>query len=93
MAMNAVCMGIDMMEIVFEGPWFSSQEDEDNFFEKLYKLPQYSNVVGRRTQLYLELKLPLEKETVLGLLQVFHQWKIETNTLVGLKSILPDSEF
>lgn len=81
------------MEIVFEGPWFSSQEDEDNFFELLYKLPQYSNIVGGGTLLYLQLKLPIEKETVLGLLQIFHQWGIENNSLVGLKSIVPNNDF
>ena len=85
--------GIEKMEIVFEGPWFSSQEDEESFFELLYKLPQYSNFVGRGVQLYLELKLPIEKETVLGLLHIFQRWKIETNALVELKSIVSNGEF
>ncbi len=33
------------MEVIFEGPRFSSQEDEDEFFESLYSLPQYTKVV------------------------------------------------
>jgi hypothetical protein len=80
------------MEVVFEGPWFSSEEDEDQFFESLYSLPQYSKVVGKGTKLYLELKSPIEKETVLGLLRTFKHWKIETNPSETLKPLLPESE-
>lgn len=80
------------MEVVFEGPLFSSQEDEDDFFESLYNLPQYAKVVGKGTKLYLELKSPIEKETVLCLLIAFKRWNIETIPLLTLKSLLPESE-
>ena len=79
------------MEIVFEVPWFSSQEDENRFFELLYDLPQYSKVVGKGTRLYLELKSPVEESTVLSLLQIFHHWKIGINSLIKLKPLLPES--
>ncbi len=80
------------MEIVFEGPWFSSEEDEDQFFQAIYDLPQYSKIVGRGTYLYLELKLPIEEKTVGGLLQTFHRWNIDVSSLVVLKPFLHQSE-
>lgn len=80
------------MEVIFEGPRFSSQEDEDEFFESFYSLPQYTKVVGKGTKLYLELKSPIEKETVISLLKTFKRWKMETNPLLRLKPLFPESE-
>jgi hypothetical protein len=80
------------MEIVFEGPWFSSEGDEDQFFQAIYDLPQYSKIVGKGTFLYLELKLPIEEKTVFGLLQTFHHWNIDVSSLAILKPLLPQSE-
>jgi hypothetical protein len=80
------------MEIVFEGPWFSSEDDEDQFFQSIYDLPQYSKIVGKGTSLYLELKLPIEEKTVGGLLQTFHRWDIDISSLAALKPLFPQSE-
>lgn len=91
LSLALACMSRNM-EIVFEGPWFSSEEDEDQFFQAIYDLPQYSKIVGKGTSLYLELDLPLEEGTVGGLLQTFHRWGIDVSSLAALKPLLPQSE-
>ena len=73
------------MEIIFEGPIFFAQEDENHFFEWLYSLPAYKEIVGSGVNLTLELNDPVDDDSILQLLIIFRRWCIDTNALFPLK--------
>lgn len=74
------------MEIIFKGPTFFAQEDENHFFEWIYALPSYLNITGKGLDLHLELKEPVDKETVEQLLIIFRRWNVDVASLKSLRS-------
>ena len=45
-----------MKKIIIEGPIFHGQEDENLFFQCIYNLPDFSEVIGAGTQLTIRFK-------------------------------------
>lgn len=80
------------MEITIEGPEFLDQEDENLFFESMYRLESFIKVVGcgRHLNIYMCEK-PLEKD-FLRLLVLCQRWRIDIEPFQKFKEIYsPDS--
>ena len=74
------------MIISFEGPVFFSPADENHFFSWLGSLPEFQSINGFATTLELELRPPVQADSVRQLLVVFHRWHLDTTKLVALRS-------
>ena len=74
------------MLISFQGPEFFSQPDEDQFFRWLASLPEYKDVRGVGTAVELSLTAPVQAETVMLLLVIFHRWHVDVKPLLVLRS-------
>ena len=74
------------MQVVIEGPVFRGESDEDHFFEWLAELPSFENVVGHGTQLQVNLREPVDDETVLGLIVLCDRWRIDMTPLRPLRT-------
>jgi hypothetical protein len=82
------------MEIVFKGPTFYCKEDEDQFFNWLYSIPAFKEVVGQGVELHLSLKEEVDQNSLEQLLVIFKRWELEIKSLsqlreLALKSNLP----
>ncbi|WP_282269902.1 hypothetical protein [Stenotrophomonas sp. PS02298] len=74
------------MIISFEGPVFFSPADEDHFFSWLRSIPEFQSIKGFATTLELELRAPVQPDSVRQLLVVFRRWHLDTMKLVALRS-------
>ncbi len=74
------------MKIIFSGPRFFAQADEDRFFGWLYALPEYQIVRGISTDLEITLATPVSPETVRQLLVLFRRWCLDPAPLLPLRS-------
>lgn len=62
------------MVIEIAGPVFKCSEDENIFFERIYALPGYKEVVGRGRNLYLTIKDLSGKEIAQELREICNIW-------------------
>lgn len=79
------------MIVSFKGPTFFVPEDEDRFFNWLYSLSEYKNILGAGTTLDLELVSPVSADTARQLLVVFRRWGIDPSPLTSLRSAETDN--
>ena len=74
------------MEIRFEGPHYYCEADEAGFFDLMYSLPEYVEVIGQGRELILRLKEPVSYESSIQLLTMFLRWDIDKDALMPLKT-------
>ena len=74
------------MEVRFEGPHYYCEADEAGFFDLMYSLPEYVEVIGQGRELILRLKEPVSYESSIQLLTMFHRWNIDKDVLIPLKT-------
>jgi len=72
------------MEVIIEGPSFYDQEDENIFFNCLYSLPEYEEVIGKGLNLHIKLKESVSDETIKQLVIICRRWKINIQPLKTL---------
>lgn len=77
---------VQTMEIIFEGPHYYCEADENGFFELLYSLPEYVEVIGKGRELFLTLEEPVSYESSNQLLTMFYRWDIDRDVLLPLKT-------
>ena len=77
---------VQTMEIRFEGPHYYCDADEAGFFELMYSLPEYIEVIGMGRELVLKLEDPVSYESSIQLLTMFHRWGIDKDVLTPLKT-------
>lgn len=75
------------MEIVFKGPTFYCQEDEEHFFNWLYSIPAFNEVVGQGLELHLFLDEEVDQNSLEQILVVFKRWELEIESLSPLKEL------
>jgi hypothetical protein len=75
------------MEIVFKGPTFYCQEDEEHFFNWLYSIPAFKEIVGQGFELHLSLKEEVDQKSLEQLIVIFKRWEVETKALLSLKEL------
>ena len=74
------------MSISIEGPTFYDQEDENIFFECIYKLPSFNEVKGHGVELPITFKGEPEEEAIIRLLVICRRWGISTSHLEQYKT-------
>ena len=52
-----------MKELIIKGPTFYSQEDENLFFQAIYNLPNYIEVIGRGRELKISFDASISTKT------------------------------
>ena len=75
------------MEIVFKGPTFYCQEDEEHFFNWLYSIPAFREVFGQGLELHLSLEEKVDQNSLEQLLVIFKRWELELKSLSPLKEL------
>ena len=79
------------MEIVFKGPTFYCQEDEEHFFNWLYSIPAFKEVVGQGIELRLSLDEEVDQNSLEQLLVVFKRWELDLKSLKPLTELIQKS--
>ncbi|PBJ81602.1 hypothetical protein CMZ84_15555 [Lysobacteraceae bacterium NML93-0399] len=74
------------MKIIFGGPTFFTQADEDRFFGWLQALPECRDVRGVGTDLEVSLSTPISPDTVQQMLMLFRRWCLDPAPLLPLRS-------
>jgi len=74
------------VKIIFGGPTFFAQADEDRFFGWLQTLPECQGVRGIGTNLEVALSTPVSSDTVQQLLVLFRRWCLDPAPLLPLRS-------
>ena len=74
------------MKIIFGGPTFFAQADEDRFFGWLQQLPECQGIRGVGTDLEVALSAPVSADTVQQLLVLFRRWCLDPTPLLSLRS-------
>ncbi len=69
------------MNITIEGPSFYDQEDENVFFDCIYRLPFFVEVRGFGTALTIIFEAEPTEELVIRLLVICRRWGIDISTL------------
>jgi len=63
-----------MKEIVIEGPIFYGEEDENLFFQCIYDLPNFIEVIGKGKQLKISFSAPVSIKARDQLEALCHRW-------------------
>jgi len=66
------------MEVIIKGPTFNSPEDENVFFNCIYALPNFKEVIGSGHKLHIKFKQPACYEALDQLAVICKRWDVNT---------------
>ncbi len=69
------------MNITIEGPSFYDQEDENVFFDCIYRLPSFVEVRGFGMELTITFEVEPTEEIIIRLLVICRRWGIDISPL------------